>query len=61
MPFLEIKPGENEMKIWVLEDNEIYALGLQRAIDQIPRMKCTGKFKSAEQAFEGQCFLCSEC
>jgi DNA-binding NarL/FixJ family response regulator len=51
MPFHEVKPVENEVKIWALEDNEIYSRGLQRAIDQIPWMKCTGKYKSAEQAF----------
>jgi DNA-binding NarL/FixJ family response regulator len=38
--------------IWLIEDNEIFATGVQRAIGRLEGMKCGGKYKSVEQAFE---------
>ena len=42
---------KTEAEIWLVEDNEIFATGVQRAIDRIDGMKCGGKYKSVEQAF----------
>lgn len=41
---------KSKSEIWLVEDNEIFATGVQRAIDRIPGMKCGGKYKSVEQA-----------
>lgn len=48
---LSLKPSENEVGIWLIEDHEIYSRSLQRVIDQTPGMRCTGKYQSAELAF----------
>lgn len=42
---------KNEAEIWLVEDNEIFATGVQRAIDHMDGMACGGKYKSVEQAF----------
>lgn len=42
---------KNDTEIWLVEDNEIFATGVQRAIDRMEGMKCGGKYKSVEQAF----------
>jgi DNA-binding NarL/FixJ family response regulator len=44
-------PMETETEIWLVEDNEIFATGVQRAIDRMDGMMCGGKYKSAEEAF----------
>ena len=39
-----------EAEIWLIEDNEIFATGVQRAIDRMDGMRCGGKHKSVEDA-----------
>jgi len=46
-----IKPMKNETEVWLVEDNEIFATGVQRTIDRMDGMSCGGKFQSVEQAF----------
>ena len=45
------KPMKTETEIWLVEDNEIFATGVQRAIDRMDGMRCGGKYQSVEQAF----------
>jgi DNA-binding NarL/FixJ family response regulator len=42
---------KNKTEIWLVEDNEIFATGVQRAIERMEDMRCGGKFRSVEQAF----------
>lgn len=42
---------KTETEIWLVEDNEIFATGVQRTIDRLDGMKCGGKYQSAEQVF----------
>ena len=41
-----------EIRVWLVEDNEIYRRGLSRAIDSASGMSCGGEFESAETALE---------
>ena len=43
---------EKPTKIWLVEDNTIFATSVRRVIDNFDGMVCTGGFNSAEQAFE---------
>lgn len=45
---MQLKP---ETEIWLVEDNEIFATGVQRTIDRLDGMKCGAKYQSAEQVF----------
>ena len=45
------KPMKTETEVWLVEDNEIFSTGVQRAIDRLEGMKCGGKYQSVEQAF----------
>ena len=45
------KPMKNETEIWLVEDNEIFATGVQRTIDRMDGMRCGGSYQSVEQAF----------
>lgn len=42
---------KTKAEIWLVEDNEIFATGVQRAIERMDDMRCGGKFRSVEQAF----------
>lgn len=42
---------KTEAEIWLVEDNEIFANGVQRAIDHMDGMTCGSKYKSVELAF----------
>ena len=42
---------KTETEIWLVEDNEIFANGVQRTIDRLEGMRCGGKYQSVEQAF----------
>lgn len=42
---------KSQAVIWLVEDNEIFATGVQRAIDRMEGMICGGKYQSVEQAF----------
>ncbi len=42
---------KTETEVWLVEDNEIFSTGVQRAIDRLEGMKCGGKYQSVEQAF----------
>ena len=44
-------PMNTETEIWLVEDNEIFATGVQRTIDRLDGMRCGGKYQSVEQAF----------
>jgi DNA-binding NarL/FixJ family response regulator len=39
------------LKIWLVEDSAIFAVGVQRIVDGIDGMTCSGNFRSVEQAF----------
>jgi len=41
-----------EIRVWLVEDNEIYRRGLARAIDSAQGMICAGDFDRAETALE---------
>jgi DNA-binding NarL/FixJ family response regulator len=45
------EPTKSEPEIWLVEDNEIFATGVQRTIARLDGMRCGGKYQSAEQAF----------
>lgn len=45
------EPMKTETEIWLVEDNEIFATGVQRTIDGLEGMRCGGKYQSVEQAF----------
>lgn len=40
------------LRIWLVEDNVIFATGVERIIGSIDGMSCCGSFRSVEQAFE---------
>ena len=42
---------KTETEIWLVEDNEIFATGVQRTIDRLDGMRCGGSYQSVEQAF----------
>lgn len=41
----------NTIHIWLVEDNEMFATGVQRVLDSLDGMTCSGRFRSVEQAF----------
>ncbi len=43
---------EKPTKIWLVEDNTIFATSVRRVIDNFDGMVCTGGFNSVEQAFD---------
>ncbi len=45
------EPMKADTEIWLVEDNEIFATGVQRTIDRMDGMMCGGKYKSVEEAF----------
>lgn len=38
--------------IWLVEDNRIFATGVQRAIERMEGMRCGGNFRTVEEALE---------
>jgi len=46
-----IDPMKAETEVWLVEDNEIFATGVQRTIDRLEGMRCGGSHQSVEQAF----------
>lgn len=47
-----MKPTTNHpISVWLVEDNPMFATGVQRVIDSLEGMACTGRFRCAEQAF----------
>jgi len=47
-----MKPtGDKSIQIWLVEDNTMFATGVQRVIDNFEGMECSGSFRSVEQAF----------
>ena len=45
------EPMKTKTEVWLVEDNEIFATGVQRTIDRLDGMRCGGKYQSVEQAF----------
>jgi DNA-binding NarL/FixJ family response regulator len=43
---------ENTTNVWLVEDNPVFANGVQRVVNSFAGMTCTGRFSSVEQAFE---------
>jgi len=41
-----------DKNIWLVEDNRIFATGVQRAIDRMDGLACGGNYRSVEQALE---------
>jgi DNA-binding NarL/FixJ family response regulator len=47
-----MKPtSHTNLQIWLVEDNPMFATGVQRVIDNFDGMECSGSFQSVEQAF----------
>ena len=46
-----IEPMKPETEVWLVEDNEIFATGVQRTIDRLDGMCCGASHQSVEQAF----------
>lgn len=44
-------PSDKSVHIWLVEDNAMFATGVQRVIDNFDGMICSGSFRSVEQAF----------
>ena len=44
-------PMKTKTEVWLIEDNEIFAIGMQRAIDGMEDMRCGGRYPSVENAF----------
>ncbi len=42
---------KTETEVWLVEDNEIFATGVQRTLDRMDGMRCGGRYQSVEQAF----------
>ena len=42
---------KNETEIWLVEDNQIFATGVQRVLNHMDDMKCGGHYNSVEKAF----------
>ncbi|HEX5789643.1 MAG TPA: response regulator transcription factor, partial [Luteolibacter sp.] len=42
---------DGKASIWLVEDNEVFAKGVERAVGQMDGMTCDGSFRSAEGAF----------
>lgn len=47
---MDKEPKENE--IWLVEDNRIFATGVERAIQRMEGMRCGGNFRTVEEALE---------
>jgi DNA-binding NarL/FixJ family response regulator len=39
------------IRVWLVEDNALFSMGVQRVVDSLEGMACTGCFTSVEQAF----------
>jgi DNA-binding NarL/FixJ family response regulator len=44
--------NETPTRVWLVEDNTIFANSVRRVIDDLDGLTCTGAFHSVEQAFE---------
>jgi DNA-binding NarL/FixJ family response regulator len=42
---------KNEIGVWLVEDNAMFRMGVQRGVDSLEGMACRGRFTSAEAAF----------
>jgi DNA-binding NarL/FixJ family response regulator len=42
---------KTKTEVWLIEDNEIFATGVQRTIDRMEDMRCGGKYQSVEETF----------
>ncbi|MCH7228850.1 response regulator [Haloferula sp. A504] len=42
---------KTETEVWLVEDNEIFATGVERTLSRMEGMKCGGRYPSVEQAF----------
>jgi DNA-binding NarL/FixJ family response regulator len=47
---MKAKP-DRTITVWLVEDNTVFATGVQRVVDGFTGMACTGRFSSVEQAF----------
>lgn len=43
--------GNHEISVWLVEDNAMFRMGVQRGVDSLEGMVCSGSFTSAEAAF----------
>lgn len=49
-----MKPtGDMPIQVWLVEDNALFSMGVQRVVDSLDGMACAGCFTSVEQAFAG--------
>jgi DNA-binding NarL/FixJ family response regulator len=49
---MTMKPThDTPTRVWLVEDNAMFATGVQRVIDSLDGMACTGRFRSVEEAF----------
>jgi DNA-binding NarL/FixJ family response regulator len=43
--------SDRTIQVWLVEDNALFSLGVQRVVDSLDGMTCTGRFVSVEKAF----------
>lgn len=43
--------SDKAIQVWLVEDNALFSLGVQRVVDSLDGMACSGRFISVEQAF----------
>lgn len=43
--------GNRSIKVWLVEDNPVFRIGVQRGVNSLEGMECSGNFTSAEIAF----------
>jgi DNA-binding NarL/FixJ family response regulator len=42
---------DRTIRVWLVEDNALFSMGVQRVVDSLDGMACTGRFASVERAF----------
>ncbi len=43
--------SDRTIQVWLVEDNALFSMGVQRVVDSLDGMTCTGRFVSVEKAF----------
>ena len=46
-----MNPTNETINVWLVEDNAMFATGVQRVVDSLEGMACGGRFSTVEQAF----------
>lgn len=43
--------SDRTIQVWLVEDNALFSMGVQRVVDSLDGMTCSGRFVSVEKAF----------